>query len=29
MREVVCYDKDFITGETHTVKKHKPSSMAK
>ena len=29
MREVICYDKDFITGKTHTVKKHKPSSMAK
>ena len=29
MREVICYDKDFITGKTHTVKKHKPSSIAK
>jgi len=28
MREVVCFDKDFITGEVNTVKKYKPKSMA-
>lgn len=27
MREVVCFDKDLITGEINTVKKYKPKSM--